>query len=154
MAKNKTLEIKPDEMCFELQVGLQHGENILKEVYIKEITGNEEELISKPEMRTNYGKAITALLANTITKFSDGENITITKQQFTPSKWEDVMRKLYLGDRDLALLKLREFTYGNELLVDTKCPNCNDTLKVTFFIEEIPVKNIAVTPPSQFGIIN
>lgn len=144
-SKDKKVEIKPEEFTFDLMVGYPKEDTLLKEVSIREMTGADEEAVAKAEVRSNIGKLITTLLANCVTRLSDG-TITLSKASMTPAKWEQVIQGLYLGDRDYILMKLREYTYGSEMHIDSQCPFCRNKLKVDFFMDEIELTPVTSDP--------
>jgi hypothetical protein len=144
MAKKQTPEVKMGETTFDLLVGLTEGEVVHKEVTMREMTGNDEEAVAKPEIRGNYGKVITTLLANCITRIGG-----LQKTQMHISKWENCIKSLYLGDRDYCLLKLRELTYGNEMKIATKCPSCRMSLNLEFFLEELEIRQFNGEDPAR-----
>jgi hypothetical protein len=141
MPKKNTIEVKMGELTFDLLAGFKEGELLHKEITIREMTGADEEAVAKPEVRGNSGKVITTLLSNCVLRIGGLE-----KGRMSPAKWEDIIRKLYIGDRDYILLKIRELTYGNEMSVDTRCPFCKSNLKLDFFLEEIEIRPVDGDP--------
>lgn len=144
-SKDKKTEIKTDELTFDLLAGYKRGDDYLKEVSIREMNGADEEAIAKAEVRGNVGKLITTLLASCVTKIGDGTAV-FDKKSMSPAKWEQVIQNLYLGDRDLILLKLREFTYGDTMQIESQCPDCGKRLTIEFFTSELEITPVTCDP--------
>lgn len=121
----KNMELLEDTVAFELEVGYKDEEgNIHKEVVIREITGLDEENISKPEVRGNIGKLITALLSSVVVSIGD-----LTQKELGKTKWEKIFKKLPMGDRDKIMLEVRKLSNGDEIELDMKCPHCKSKIK-------------------------
>ncbi len=109
---------------------------------IREMTGGDEEEIAQGGIRNNMGKVVTSLLANCVLEIGDYKKSEIKKKE----KWLSIIRSLYLGDRDLIMLKIRELTYGNELEIKSTCPSCKYDLTVLFNMDEIEIEEPTTDP--------
>jgi hypothetical protein len=54
-----------------------------------------------------------------------------------PERSIEQLAALSIGQRDTLLLKLREQTFGSQLISIATCPNCGDRLELTFTASEI-----------------
>lgn len=125
-----------DTQVVELVYGYKDENGVIhKEAEIREMMGSDEEDIQKPDIRGNVGRLITKLLANCVVRIG-----TIEKESVKPSVWENIMRELYLGDRDLLMLEIRKFTYGEDFELPFKCPHCKAEGKNIMEWDEITVK--------------
>lgn len=120
-----------DTVTFDLEVG-HKDENgkVHKTVEIRDITGLDEENISKPEVRGNVGKLITTLLSSVVVRIGD-----LTPKELGRTKWEKIFRKLPMGDRDKIMLEIRKLSNGDEIELDMKCPHCKTKIKHVVEIE-------------------
>jgi hypothetical protein len=133
-----------DFLEIELLAGYEKDEVFHKTVLLREITGTDEEAISKPELKQNPSKLITTLLSRCIQKIG-----TLERKDFTPSDWKEIITDLYVGDQDFALLKLRELSLGEEIEVAHVCPSCKSELNTFIGISEldiIPYSGISKIP--------
>jgi hypothetical protein len=122
---NKETQVFEDTVTFDLEVGFKdEKDTVHKEVEIRDITGFDEEAISKPEVRGNIGKLITTLLASVTVRIGD-----ITPKDLGKTKWEKIFRDLPMGDRDKMMLEIRKLTNGDEIELDMKCPHCKSKIK-------------------------
>jgi hypothetical protein len=133
------MELLEDTVVVELEVGYKDNDGTThKEVEIREITGYDEEMISKAEVRGNIGKLITTLLSSVAVRIGD-----LTAKDLGKTKWEKIFRELPMGDRDKLMLELRKFTNGDEIELDIKCPHCKNKLQHIVEIDsDIEYKNL------------
>lgn len=131
MSKNHVKELIEDTYTYELPFGVKDTEgNIHKEVELIEMNGKVDEQIAKPDIRTNTGKIINAVIGICLKRVGD-----LTPQKLGRAKWEKLIADMYMGDRDYIMLKLRQITYGNDLELDLQCPSCRDKFKYIVEIE-------------------
>lgn len=131
MAEKETVLLE-DTVVFELEVGHKdESGKVHKEVEIRDLTGFDEEQISKPEVRGNIGKLITTLLSSVVVRIGD----LTPKEVTSKAKWEKIFRKLPMGDRDRIMLEIRKLSNGDEIELDMKCPHCKGKIKHVVEIE-------------------
>lgn len=137
----KNMELLEDTVTVELEVGYKDKDDIVhKTVEIREITGFDEEMISKAEVRGNIGKLITTLLSSVSVRIGE-----LTAKEMGKTKWEKIFRELPMGDRDKLMLELRKFTNGDEIELDMKCPHCkNKLIHVVEIDNDIEYKDLQV----------
>jgi len=129
-------------LTFRLLAGYKDSDGTIHdEVVIREMTGADEEAIAKAEVRNNIGKIVTTLLSSCIQRIG-----TIEKSNIKAAKWEEIINELFLGDRDLILMKIRELTYGNEMSFQTQCRDCRKSLTIDFTMDELEVRPLKDDP--------
>ena len=103
---------------------------------LREMTGRDEEAISKADLRHNISKLVSVLLERCVTSIG-----SLTKKSVGGSdKWRDIIRGLYVGDQDYMLIKLRELSMGSEIEVTHTCPYCKTSLKTILDVSELEVE--------------
>ena len=100
--------------------------NLLKDVTMVEMTGQDEENISHPIVRKNGGKVITTLLANCVK--------TIGQHKVT----EAMIKKLLIGDRDFLMLKLRQISLGDDIEIPVQC-KCSAQFEVKLDLNDFEI---------------
>jgi len=88
---------------FELPSGLT--------VELRELTGNEEEILSD-ERQMRDGTGLNRALRNCIVRLGDNESVS-----------ERDVQAMFTGDRQAALVRLRQITFGDELELSLVCAN-------------------------------
>lgn len=120
---------------YEFLQGCKDKEGVVyKEFQIKEMTGEEEEAISKANVRNNGGKVIRTILERCITDIGG-----MTPKSVGMTQWREMIQSLSVGDQDIALLKIREETLGSELEVNHVCPSCGQELTTILDVNELEV---------------
>lgn len=105
---------------------------------VKELTGSDEEALSKAMASNNTFHFMDTLLGRGV--------VTIDGMPATA----ETLGNLLLGDRDELLIQIRVATYGDEFTLEGwTCPHCNSQSDLTFSlahsIERVPLM------PSDFG---
>lgn len=140
--KTSTAKIETLGEVFELPYGYVDEEGAVhKEFEIREMTGIDEESVAKPEVRSNLGKIVTTLLSNCVLRVG-----SYRKSEMKDTKWEKIIRDMFLGDRDFALLKLRKITYGDEMSFDSRCPHCRKPVVIEFTLDELEINPVKCDP--------
>ncbi len=138
---NEEGETEPLEML----AGYEDENGVLHKTFtLREMTGRDEEAISRPEIMQNSGKVISILLERCVTSIG-----TLTRKEVGGEKWKEIIRSLYVGDQDYMLLKLRAMSIGGEIEVTHTCPVCKESLKTFLDLSEleiIPFKGERVIP--------
>ena len=103
----------------------------------REMTGEDEEAISKSELRSNQAKLITLLLERCIKSIGG-----LTRKELGLKPWHDLIASMYVGDQDFMLLAIRAGSLGHELEVTNECPNpdCKAKLKTFIDVDELSIK--------------
>ena len=98
------------------------------------MTGQDEEAISKPDIKTNGGKIIKTILERCVTEIG-----SISRKEIGFTKWREIINNLTIGDQDYALMKIRQETLGNEITLEHSCPSCKTALKTVVDVDELEV---------------
>ena len=135
---NNTIEVNEDGESerFNMLAGyIDEDGNLHTSFTVREMTGRDEEAISKGDVRQNGAKLVTTLLERCVTSIG-----SLTKKEVGSEKWKDIIRSLYVGDQDYILIKLRELSMGGEIEVNHTCPNCKESLKTLLDVSELDVE--------------
>ena len=103
-----------------------------RSVTMRKMTGREEALLADPGNQRNGGRLVTALLHSCITHLGDQESVARSQ-----------IERMYSVDRNFLLLRLRGFTFGNELPGSYTCPTCSNRFEVTEDLNELPLRMLA-----------
>lgn len=130
---------------YEMLCGYKDSDGVLHKTYtIREMTGRDEEAISKPEVKQNPTKAINVLLSRCVMSIG-----TLERKSFQSNDWMKIIQSLYSGDQDVMLMQLRKLSISDEIEVQHTCPNCKAKLRTILSVDEleiIPFKGETVVP--------
>ena len=132
--KRNEIEVGEGEV-FQLLAGYVDEHNVChKEFEITEITGVEEEAISKPEIKQNGGKFVRTLIELCCIRIG-----TLTRKELGVFKWRELINKLSVADQDMILIKIRENSLGDELETQHTCPHCKNSMTTFVKTEELEI---------------
>lgn len=100
----------------------------------REMTGKDEEAISKSDVRQNGAKMVNILVERCVSAIG-----TITKKEMG-AQWGSFVRELLGGDIDYMAFKIRELSKGTEVEFNHKCPSCGSKLTTTVETSEFNIK--------------
>lgn len=145
MSNNETKQVIEDTYTFELPYGIKDEMGVLhKEIELIEMNGLVDETIAKPEIRSNLGKIVGAVISVCLRRVG-----SFTPQKLGRTKWEKLIQEMYMGDRDFIMLKLREITYGDDLEMDLQCPHCQEKFRhIVEIANDIEIKSPLGEPDS------
>lgn len=127
-----------EEKVYSLLAGYTDKDGITHNTFtLREMTGADEEYVNRSDIKSNGAKVSTALLARCVTSIG-----TLTRKSVGgPKEWEDIIKHLYVGDRDVMLLELRRLSIGEEIEVTHTCPNpdCKAKLNTVANIDELEI---------------
>jgi hypothetical protein len=105
---------------------------VYKEIKVRELIGRDLAKFETAQPR-KAKVLLNDILADTIIEIKNYEKPLSfsVKRQF--------LNSLCVGDRDIILLEVRKLTYGEEMDMTTKCPNCNEQLDVVINLNDIQV---------------
>ena len=99
----------------------------------REMNGTDEEYLNRSDIKINGAKMITALLSRCVTRVG-----TLTKKDMkNPKDWEDIFKKMLIGDRDVMTLNIRRDSIGEEIEIAHECPECKAKLKTVVNVDEL-----------------
>jgi hypothetical protein len=96
---------------------------------LRELTGVEEELLTNPRL-LRTGEALNQVLRNCLVQLDESTDVSA----------RDVL-DLLAGDRLFLLVKLRQISLGDEVMLSLICPNsgCQATSVVPVNLEDLPI---------------
>jgi hypothetical protein len=102
---------------------------LYQEAVVRELTGYDEEKLSRIDPNKNVAHYVTELLSLGVEMLGDQK----------PSK--EILRDLVVGDRDALVLGIRRATYGNDVVLKLTCTECGEDSEVTVSVtDDIKVK--------------
>jgi hypothetical protein len=115
-----------------LPIGVEGPNGVVhRTVALRKMTGREEALLADPANQRNGGRLVTGLLTSCITSVGGLETVDRT-----------VVERMYSADRNFLLLRLRSFTFGNELPASYGCPSCGHRFEVVEDLDALPARNL------------
>lgn len=103
---------------------------------VKELTGYDEEKLAQP--------ANTKSLARQVSVVLECGTVKIGEHEATP----DILKEIFIGDREMLLMGIRQATYGDEIDLDVTCPQCANEMEVGYSLsKDVPIKKL--DDPSQ-----
>lgn len=126
----------PETHTFDLLAGYVDSDGTVhKDFTIREITGRDEEAVSKADIKGNKCRAASILLARVCTQIGS----LTPKSVGGKVEWEKIIKSLYVGDQDYMILKLREISVGEPIEVSHQCPACNRKLTTIIDLDDIDI---------------
>lgn len=124
----------PPESVFKLPGGglLDPNGVLHDEVEVKELTGADEEALSKAEVTKSMSRYITTIVKRGLVRIGAHEK---------PD--DKLLSELLVGDREMIELAIRRATYGDELELTMVCPNCSTAVDAVYDLAtEIPIRKL------------
>lgn len=144
----KTIEVPfieppPDTVVRLPGGGLMDSDGTLHdEAVVKELTGSDEEALSKAEVTKTLGRYIQVLVRR--------GTESIGAYQHPDDK---LLGELLIGDREALILAIRRATYGDELKLTVVCPSCTSAVDVTYDLAtEIPITEMEDKYKRDIGV--
>lgn len=140
--------------------GVVHGEPLLAGYFdevtgithttfdYREMTGKDEEAISKADVRSNGAKLCNILAERCVMRIG-----TIDKKEVGQVKWGQIIRNMPGGDIDYMVFKIRELSKGTEVEFTHKCPNCGQKLITVMNTSEFNIKQFGGEREIPFELI-
>lgn len=102
------------------------------EVEVRELTGADEERLSKAEANKNMGRYMQTIVKCGLVRIGEHER---------PS--QRLLDELLIGDRSMILHAIRRATYGDEMALTMICPKCGAAIDANYDLaNEIPIKKL------------
>lgn len=139
---DQTMPVIPDAPGDLITIsGLHYNGKVFKTARVKELTGSDEEALSRAMKSNNGFHFMDTLLNRGVTHVGD--------QKAT----SDMLQNMLLGDRDELLIQIRIATYGDEFVLEGwACPMCGGQTDIAFSlandIERIPLSDFDGGEPS------
>lgn len=144
---NSTIAVNEDgeSEVFNMLAGYIDENGVAHKTFtLREMTGRDEEAMSRGDMKQNTSKVISLLLERCVLSIG-----TLTRKEVGGDKWKEIIRSLLVGDQDYMLIKLRELSMGGEIEVNHTCPYCKAQLKTFLDVSELdinPFKGLREVP--------
>jgi len=123
-----TIALPPDDLV-NLPGGLVRNGQLYNTATVKELTGEDEEALSRASQSLNMFHFIDRLLKRGVVQIGD----------LPVSETENLLDQLLIGDREQLILGVRRSTYGEDLdLEDWKCPLCGNEATLSMQLSDIP----------------
>lgn len=117
----------------ELPTGINHDGRVLKEIFFREMSGEEEDIFANKKM--SFSKKFSLVMSNCIKKFGDVEDRSVINR---------LVDKMVETDRIFFLIQLRIHSVDKVFEFKTTCPQCGNEDDVIFDLDQIKIVN----PPS------
>lgn len=124
----------PPDGSVELPGGYIHPPDgkLYSDAEVRELTGVDEEMLSKPEVTKSLGRFTQLLLQRGVTRLGPFDN-----------PQNNILGALLVGDRDMLLIAIRRATYGDDLEMEVNCPACDEKLDLHYDLsKDIPIKQM------------
>lgn len=130
----------PTDGFVRLPGGLVLGEKTYYDLEVRELTGSDEERLSKARSSSDPARWYNTLLECGVVSIGGH-----------PA--EDVLDSLLIGDREYLLLAIRTATYGDEIEMGTVgCPQCGQQVDLTVTATQVPVTRLRSVADSKFEV--
>lgn len=112
--------------------------DLIREAEVKELTGYDEEIISRAG---TTGKVMMTILKRALVRVGDMKVD------------EDLLNTMLAGDRDYVLLAIRKATFGDTVDIEGRCPHCDteQTLEIDLG-KDVEVKTLEGPEDRQFTV--
>lgn len=118
-----------ERVRYRLPGGLVDAAGIVhRQVELKPLNGRDELFLAGRSGRESNGE-VSALLSRCVRHIGTIRPVSTA-----------VARSLLVADRQYLLLKLRETTFGEQILATIVCPGCGHKIDIDFRTQDIPVK--------------
>ena len=135
--KEEVKEVNLEDKSYPLIYGYKDKEgNFHTDFSCREMNGNDEEAIGKPEIKSNGGKMLRVLIEGCCTRIG-----SIYKSDVSSSKWKETIQDLDVAEQDRIVLTIREISVGKELELNHTCPSeeCKQKLVTFMDTDEIEI---------------
>lgn len=135
MAVKKKVNKETTGEVFDFVHGYKDADGTLhKDFELVEMTGADEEAISRGEIRNNGSKVARVLLDRCCIRVG-----TLYKAEMKPQEWTKIFQTLEVGDLDVMMMRLREISIGETIKTQHVCPNpdCKAEINTEIDIDEL-----------------
>ncbi len=138
-AKKPVEVLNPFDNVIDLPGGfITPAGEVITKVEVKELTGRDEEAISKA---STIARALNSILMRGTAKIGEEEAT------------DKLLDQMLAGDRDAVLLGIYRATFGNEAELPVMCQTCNDFKTMVVDVDtDIPVKKLEDPYDRQFEV--
>ena len=147
---NDEVEVGEDGLVHDvpLLAGYVDKDGVLHDTFTyREMTGKDEEAISKADVRSNGAKMVNVLVERCVVQIG-----TLTKKE-CGTRWGTIIREMLGGDLDYMAFKIRELSKGKEVRFEHKCPNCGQKLTTIVNTDEFAIKPYMGQSAIDFSLV-
>jgi hypothetical protein len=121
--------------------GLMHKGKLIKQVMVRELTGEHEEALARAIQHPNQYHFVDTLLRSGVERAGD----------LSPEESQDALASMLTGDRDEILLGIRSATYGDTVeIFGWTCPECGGKVdKITFSLTDDVTRKTLRSPADE-----
>jgi len=116
------------DMKFVLPRGLYHNGVYKTEVFLRELTGMDEEVLAKQKEVTDFFDTVIALGVKSI------DDVDLEEKPLAERRAQ--LRDLLIGEREQLFLSVARATFGNEREISFRCGSCDRQQEVTLLLDE------------------
>lgn len=127
-------ELPPDTVVV-LPGGLSRGNTVIKQVEVRELTGEHEEALARASRAqpNSVVHFINTLLECGTVRFGTED----------PAKTSEYLKDTLVGDRDAIVMGIRRATYGEDVELESwQCPECGNSSDLTIPLADIPIQEL------------
>jgi hypothetical protein len=135
-----------------LPIGYYDKVNWYDTAIVREFTARDNEILTSNEAAHNGAKAITSLIQQLVVGLRNSTNPEVALDRSKITK--DLVRAMYIADRDAIVLACRKLSLGNEIRLNFKCRNCEEQAGFEYPLDDVETKYAEHFPPSvEFGVV-
>jgi len=109
------------------------------EAEVKELSGEDEEIIARSLNNNDTMSVVNAMLTQGVVRIGQTDMRTMSAVERMGT-----IDQLLIGDKELLFLRVLQVTFGDERVVETICPACQAKMEVVYSIsKDIPVRQLA-----------
>ncbi len=126
----------PPDTSITLCRGIFQGASFATNAEIKELSGEDEEAIARALAQNDSLSLVNAMLTYGVVSIG---NLELASRP--PVERMSVINQLLVGDKELLFLRILQVTFGDERVVETICPACEQRIEVVYHIsKDIPIR--------------
>jgi hypothetical protein len=116
--------------------GVFQGQNWVTDAEVKELSGEDEEVIARSLASNDALSLVNAMLTQGVVRLGQ-----VDLRTRPPVERLAMINQLLVGDKELLFLRILQVTFGDERVVDTVCPACEKRIEVVYHIsQDIPIR--------------
>ena len=118
--------------------GIFQGAAWATDAEVKELSGEDEEVMARSLAGSDSLSLVNAMLTVGVVRLGQ-----LDLRQRPAIERLSVINQLLVGDKELLFLRILQVTFGDERVVDTICPACEQRIEVVYSIsKDIPIRQL------------
>ena len=140
---------EPPDTQVKLCRGLFQGQSWATDAEVKELSGEDEEVIARSLSQNDAMSLVNAMLTQGVVRIGHVDLLSRP-----PVERLATINQLLVGDKELLFLRILQVTFGDERVVDTICPACEQRIEVVYHIsKDIPIRQLDEPTRAQFDFV-